>query len=136
MANARERLEQREKAERSAKLASTYLRKTTAYLRAGAEIFDVYEERLFSDVLDAALALVEALPDDPFIDYGVENGVPQWNQYQSWRDEIEGLAAALERRCSSIGRDTLIAKLENVEGRTPEEAAAFRAKAAELRARA
>jgi hypothetical protein len=133
MGSAREALRQRERAERSAKLASTYLGKTTAYLQGGTEIFESYMERLLGEALDAALVLVEALPDEPFVDYGVENGVKQWNLHESWHENAERLVAAIARRCENVGAEALIAKLENVEGRTPEEAKAFLAKAAELR---
>jgi hypothetical protein len=104
------------------RLATTWVAKATAALderRAGSSSEErkwavgFYAEQLLAGVLDDAERLAKMVNDDSL-------------------GEVAPAAAALAAR---LRARRLAFKLENVEGRTPEEAQAFRARAEELRSR-
>lgn len=95
-------------------------------------------EQLLGDLLDVALAVVEdGLPDRYFETIPAHDSRFGHVDAYCYADEaIENAAkivAALKHRRSSGLQAERIAKLENVEGRSPEEAALYLAKAAQLR---
>lgn len=136
---------------RSVKLATTYLRKAADALGCrdveGTTLpVDVGYWTLLERAIDAATEIVEALGDEFFessavADYfGIASalGLDRAEKFNSSDEPLEAarkLVAAIEQRRRRSDQIERILALENVEGRTAEEAAAFLAKAAELRAR-
>lgn len=137
-----------ERRERAIKLASTYLRKAEAYLyeqrRAGEPPSANYWS-LLDVAIGVATEIVESLGDDFFEQevtpdfFGLMDkfGLDK-NEKSSLSDEpyeaaqkLLTLFEARRGRTAVLGRIRL---LESVEGRTPEEAEAYLAKARELRA--
>lgn len=102
-----------------------------------------YEELLHM-MLDAAHDIVEALPDDCFETNPVEDvfGLRavlgdflsgKYNPSDQSLEDAQKIVASLIRRRGQADVDRRIRALENVEGRTPEEAASYLQKAEELR---
>jgi len=80
----------------------------------------------------------ENAPLEPDDLYGSHSDHVAWEleeMVERLRDAATELEAAVIRRKRRIGDIRTLAALDNVAGRTPEEAEAFRRKAAELRAR-
>lgn len=130
-----------EKRERALKFAITYLRKATMMLHPRdywQRVSSAYWT-LLDEALDTACEIVKELPDEFFVTEEVESvfGLPggKLNLSDGPLEKVEKLVALLERRRSEGKKQRRIALLSNVEGRTPEEAEAFRAKAAELAGR-
>jgi hypothetical protein len=119
-----ERSEHLDRQQRWAATAATWVRKAVAVLRD--EPSGYHSAELLCQLIDAADTIVKGkLPDD---------------YAESWEFEYtlayaEAVVAALSGMAANASLEARIAKLEEVTGRTPEEAELFRRKAAELRAR-
>lgn len=138
------RAEAYEKRERAVKLAQTYLRKSEAWLYCDPPL---PPSSSYWDLLDTALGvafeILRKLPDDYFETTPVENWLglpsgllPTVNLSDAPHERVEKIVKLLEERRTSAKRRRRIVLLEQVEGRSPEEAEAYLAKAAELRERA
>jgi hypothetical protein len=104
-------------------------------------------EKLLDETLETAYEILEALPDDFFADDAVEDifglgaslgvniGGMKYNSSDDVCEAAQKIVTLLERRRGDAKKARRIALLENTDGRTTEEAAAYRAKAAELRAK-
>lgn len=141
-----ERAEVFEKAARHAKRAIAYLKNASVWLPFLAE-HKMQAPVDYWQLLDSALAtaadIVEALPDDFFeseqatdwLGLGLDVNELKYNSSDPPLEAAMKVVAAIkERRARGEALDT-IRRLENVTGRTPEEAASYLAKAAELKAR-
>lgn len=128
----RGRWDRQEKRRRWVATASTWVAKATAILRAQQDAPEAERtllahdaSRLLYNIMDAADELVRGplsdLDSDPYFDLTLIYA--------------ERVLATLRGRSAQAKLDDLIARLEDVTGRTPEEASMFRRKAAELRAR-
>lgn len=138
----RERMALREKVERSAKMATTYLRKAGGALHWSTDRpISVSYWTLLEQALQTALDIVEELPDDFFVSSEVEDyfGIGDaldLGAHNSSDEPLEAarkLLAAIEARRERGNVMRRIVAMENTTGRTEIEAAAFREKARELR---
>lgn len=115
-----ERIEQRQKAEQYIRDATTRFKRACRLLRDNESErgFGYTTEYFMWQVVSELLDIVELLPehDDPEDDY----------QQEDIRRDVQKLHSTLKSK-------NLAKKLERTNGRTPEEQAAFQAKAAELR---
>ena len=144
-----DRLKQRQKLERPVKLARTYIRQARDLLHdkawgdKGKPLPTLYWD-LLGESLELAETIIEYLPDDFFVSGEVEDffglraamGDLALGKYNSSDDPLEAarkVVAAIEKRRERGDGLLLIMALENVNGRTPEEAEQFLKKAAELR---
>jgi hypothetical protein len=124
--------------DRRLKLARTYMRGADdlLYIDWHGDIPPLYWD-LLEHALILALDITEKLPDDFFASRDVDDffglGGGRINLSDTPFERAEKLMAALQKRRRQAGKLRRIKLLENVTGRTPEEAEAFRAKAAELR---
>lgn len=115
-----------DKANRWRETAQTWLRKAVAIMQnEHADPSGYWRMSLLYHVLDSAESLAQMLPDDKTDTFEFEFALAY----------AEKIVAHLHSLKATAKRDALIAKLEQVTGRTPEEAAEFQRKAAELRAR-
>jgi hypothetical protein len=117
---------------RTLQLATTYLRKARDLYGEwppGPARTDAYGS-LLSELVYAANQIAAMLPDDFFLED--EDG---FNWSADVKDEAMALLVTLDARRKPGEVQRRIENLENVDGRTPEEAALFRAKATELRSR-
>jgi hypothetical protein len=138
-----DRIRAYEKRERAVKLATTYTRKAEWWIEPGLGPDGLPFDFAYSTLLDAALVIapkiVAAMPDDWFVTEpaGVSVFGPHdaYNLSDDMLEAAESVVAAIRQRRDDVKTEERIRKLEVVTGRTSEEAAAFRAKAAELRAR-
>lgn len=136
-----ERLRMTERVDRTVKMTTTYLRKAAWWARNGSETKYVppLYWMLLDECLDTALEIVRALPDDFFEEraggamFGIEFGAH--NLSDAPADKARALLDVIEKRRGAMGKLRRIRALEDTTGRTEEEAAMYRAKAAELRAR-
>lgn len=150
----RSRSEVQDIIDRNVKLATTYVRKAEHFL------YDLGPDHpkhpptpgywdLLDVMLDTAEAIVNELPESFFettelVDWfglrealGVDltSSSMKHNMSDDALERAEKVVAALRRRREAWQRRRLIERLENTEGREPEEARAYLAKAAELRER-
>jgi hypothetical protein len=97
-------------------------------------------QSLLDEMLDAAETIIERLPDDYFeispAGESIFGWVGAYNLSDDTVERVEKISAALTSRRKTASKAARIAKLEAVDGRTPEEAAMYLSKAAELRERA
>ena len=123
----RERWARQDRIKRWVATASTWAGKAASilqYTEAEGEAMPYESSKLLYELMNAADSLVDRELLDQDSDF-------YFDLTLMYAERV--VAALLERRGrASIGE--LIAKLENVTGRTPEEAALFRRKAADLRA--
>lgn len=141
----RELNEFREKLTRLVRTTRTYVRKSEDYLygwRNAAPDYALPTEywTLVEQLLDTAHAIVKYLPDDLFqttTERSFLDGSPfEFNHAEfAVGERLAKLTKLYDERAKSARRSDRIRKLENTTGRTPEEAEAYRLKAAELRAR-
>lgn len=131
-----------EKIDRSVRTATTYLRKASGLLDVARHHdlpISTNYWTLLDAALEAALEVAHALPDDFFEDVpagdSMFGSLNAFNISDGPMEMAEKVVAALQARRTTLAATRLIAKLENTTGRTPEEAAAYRAKATELRSR-
>lgn len=140
-----DRIAARDRADRAAKLARTYLRKVghaLSALRSG----DIQVGSSFWDLLgqsiETATEIVEQLPDEffaetPLSDFfgiGIGRDVPSTHNLSSEHLEAaKSLVALIEGRQARGKAERLVAQMEDPSGRTPEEAESFRRSAAALR---
>ena len=137
-----------DKIDRYVTTASSYLKGASRWLYAEDKDLDISPR--YWDLLDQALVtateIVEKLPDSffEFEPLGDPFGMASrfgWDQSEKFSssdrplEEAEKLVAMLHKRRKRTGALRVIRALEAVEGRGPEEAAAYLAKAAELRAK-
>jgi hypothetical protein len=120
-----------EKIERDVKRALAYLHNCQTWLWHEGLVstrwrwFDY--GRLLEQAIDTAATIVEHLPDSYF------ETDDDYNESDDWLAEALKLVAAIEARREADRKRRRIEALENVTGRTPEEAELYRAKADELR---
>lgn len=156
MSDYQERMKTHDTIDRAVKMATTYLRKAEDFLYLGPphtphapkEPLTGYWS-LLDQAISTATAIVEKLPDKFFLSEAVEDyfglraamkeaGLPiddKFNSSDGPLEEAEKLVAAIRARREHGKLMGTIMALENTTGRTDEEAAAFLAKAAELRER-
>lgn len=148
MSDYHERMRAYERRQRAVKMADTYLKKAVdlhhAMLHTMADLGpDHWLDQLLETALIVATDIIELLPDHYFSESQLENVLglelsladSKYNLSDTADELVEKLTKALATRRDGVKTNELIAKLENIEGRTPEEAELFKAKAAELRAR-
>ncbi len=121
--------------DRLVKTATTYARKAeaaldwAAYAKVSIPVSPSYPT-LLDALLDAAAAIVKrGIPDDYF------DKTDGYNLSDDMLERARKVVAAIEDRRVEASDEARIRALENVQGRTPEEAAAYLAKAAEMRQR-
>jgi hypothetical protein len=141
MSNFYDEADRQAKVDRQIKLAITYLENAERLLHAHPPAFTVPPWRywtLLEHAIQTATTIVEALPEDFFETETIQSILDGQLLQHNLSDEPQRLAQrlidAIERR---RGREKIlhrIRQLENVTGRTDEEAELFKAKAAELRA--
>lgn len=125
---------------RRVRTARTYLSSASAYIytHGTAPVMDD-AEWLLRTSLEAAEVIIEKLPDDWFEEFEVEDvlglgvGGQRGNLSDEYVEAVNKLSALLVQRRAAGQRKRRIRALENVEGRTPEEAALYQAKAEQLR---
>lgn len=134
------RVERMNKRDRAVKLAGTYLRKACGWLQWDKDLPVTGDYWSLLDAsLEAAEEILEALPEDFFATQPGESffglAAEPYNMSDEPYAQAARIVALIERRREKGRRLRRIELLEAVEGRTPEEAAAYRQKAVELRAR-
>lgn len=138
----RTRMDAYEQRARAVKLGRTYLAKAVDMHRAMRDFDqDPWFETLLEDVLAAALDILTMLPDEFFAEQRVQNFLGlradlidnTYNASDAAQEYVEGIVAKLAERRGVAKRQKRIEMLENVAGRTPEEAEAYLAKAKEMR---
>lgn len=124
---------------------ATYAERTAAYDRETLPMAPTDYWALLDQAIQTATDVVEALPADFFEstftpDYFGMRAVfgELWSHDKSSLSDqpyeaAQKLVAAFEERRKGAQRAALIARLEDTNGRTPEEAALYREKAAQLR---
>lgn len=130
-----------DKATRAAKLAKTHLRRAEDLMYAcrndGTPVPSWYGDAL-EQALGTAEAIIEhGMPDEHFVPRDVADffglgGARNFNPSDQTLERVRKIEGALASRRAKGKKQGLIAKLANTEGRTPEEAEAFRRKAEEL----
>lgn len=133
----RTRSEAYEARSRAVKTTRTYLHKSEAMLHADLPLDPAYWD-LLDSALDVAFEILKALPDtffqtevaEPF--FGILPGGPI-NLSDTPNDRAVEIVKLLEERRIASIRARRIALLEQVDGRTPEEAELYLAKATQLR---
>jgi hypothetical protein len=136
-----ERIAYFDKRQRAVKLARTYTSKAGAMVHADDVPFDPWYQDLLVDLLDCAEDILTAVGDDYFETQTAEDyfnlgtGPVSYRLSDDAQERVEKLVELLRQRRDDAKRKRRIELLENVEGRTPEEAQAHLAKAAELRAK-
>lgn len=138
-----ERTAMYDKAQRHAKRATAYLKNASVWLPflSGQKMpppVDYWQ--LLDAALDTAADIVEALPDNFFVteeatDWFGLGGGGKYNQSDEPLDAARKLVAAIVARRERGETLDRIRRLENVTGRTPQEARAYMAKAEELRSK-
>lgn len=139
MSDYAQRMKVYEKVDRAVKLATTYVRKAEDALHwpeAPKPLLVGYWS-LLDQMLDAAVEIAERLPDDYFEESEGGNffglAVGRHNMSDDLLERAQKVLAAVEARRAGAKDARRIAALENTEGRTPEEAELYRAKAKQLR---
>lgn len=143
MSTYEERVDRQEKMDRAVKRATAYLRSAEQRLYASQHVrgyISSWYYNLLEQALDTAAVIVRYLPADYFQDndvpdyFGILGGASyKHNLSDDLLEKAKAVVAEIERRRERADVLRRIAALENVTGRTSEEAAAYRAKAAELR---
>lgn len=134
-----DRMKMYEKMDRIAKRATSYLRSASLWLPESKSM-PVQYWTLLDQAVDTAKDIVEHLPDDFFETreipdlFGLTGGTFKHNVSDASLEKAEALVAAIKARRSRGDRLELIRKLENTTGRTEQEAAMYRDRAAQLRA--
>lgn len=135
-----ERMAIYDRVDRNAKLATTYLRKASDWLHDVKPIPTQYWA-LLDAALAAAVEIVAKLPDSFFVSEPTEDWLglavrgEKLNLSDGPLEAARKLVTALEGRRRRVDVLRKVGRLEDPSGRTPEEAALFAQKAAELRAR-
>jgi hypothetical protein len=139
-----DRLRMADRVDRTAKMATTYLKKASFWMHYRKET--KYVPPLYWYLLDQAIEtatdIIEALPDHFFEEQqgggnflGFDIEPHKFSLSDAPLEATEKLLAAIQARRKRMKGMRRIEALENTTGRTPEEAEAYRAKAAELRGR-
>lgn len=126
----------REEIERKIKTTITYLKGSEAFLERQKPVPYQYRD-LLEVAIETATEIVEALPEDffemvpagNFLGFSIDAHTPSDEVFEKAQKLLNTF---IERRKRGVVLAT-IAKLEDTTGRLPEEAAAYKAKAAELR---
>lgn len=139
--------ELREKIERTVRVTTTYLRKSSGALWwTERRPIDVAYWSLLDAALETAADIIEELPDEFFDDEPIGDplgiagtlGLDPSERFNMSDDRLakaERVASLLRTRRERTVALRKISALENTTGRTPAEAESYRAKATELRER-